>query len=88
VVAHAATGAVDVVFAQTERPVSVVSPNGDDSGPGSADRPWRTISHAARSVPAGALVDIRGGTYVERVVFRVSGAHGKPTTFAAHPVSA
>jgi len=71
--------------ASAARPVFVVAPNGSDSGPGSAERPWRTVSRAARSVPPGAVVDIRAGTYVERVVVKVSGARGKTTTFRAHP---
>ena len=68
-----------------ERPTFAVAPNGNDSGPGSAEQPWRTISKAARSAPPGALVDIRAGTYVERVLVEVSGAPGNPTTFQAHP---
>ena len=66
-------------------PVFVVATSGDDAGPGSAALPWRTISHAARSVPPGARVDIRGGTYRERVLVKVSGSPGDPTIFAAHP---
>jgi hypothetical protein len=67
------------------RAVFVVAPDGDDSAPGTEERPWRTISHAARSAPPGSLVDVRGGTYAERVMVEVSGAPGKPTTFMAHP---
>ena len=36
-------------------------------------------------MPPGAIVDVRAGTYVERVVVEVSGAPGNPTTFQAHP---
>lgn len=79
-----AAAAPDPVASQS-RAVFSVAPGGDDNGPGTVERPWRTISKAARSAPAGALVDVRAGTYVERVVVRVSGAPGNPTTFAAHP---
>jgi Right handed beta helix region len=79
-----ALAGVDAAESQPERPVFVVAPDGDDSGAGSLESPWRTISRAARSVPPGALVDIRGGVYRERVVVQVSGAPGSPTTFAAH----
>src|SRR3954453_6424724 len=69
----------------SERLVQVVAPDGDDAGPGTAERPWRTISKAASSAAPGALVDIRAGTYTERVVVQVSGTAGHPTTFQAHP---
>ena len=77
----AAVGAQDPAL---ERPVFTVAPNGHDGADGSAERPWRTISKAARSVPPGAIVDIRAGTYAERVAIRVSGAPGSPITFRAH----
>ena len=51
-----------------------VAPAGDDSGPGSLERPWRTIQKAADSAPAGATVYIRGGVYREKIVVRVSGS--------------
>ncbi len=44
-----------------------VSPSGLDSNPGTFTQPWRTISKAARTVKAGDVVYIRGGTYVEAV---------------------
>src|SRR5436190_21430765 len=69
----------------TERVVHVVAPDGDDAGPGTAAQPWRTISKAAVSAEPGALVDIRAGTYSERVVVTVSGTAGNPITFRAHP---
>jgi hypothetical protein len=78
-------GAHAVAQPADPRTVLVVAPGGDDEAPGSAERPWRTISHAARAAPPGALVDIRGGTYNERVVVKVSGAAGTPTSFVAHP---
>src|SRR4051794_11941686 len=68
-----------------ERAVFAVAPGGDDAGPGTADQPWRTISKAASSATGGALVDIRAGTYTERVAVKVSGTPGHPTTFRAHP---
>jgi hypothetical protein len=35
--------------------------------------PWRTIQHAADAATAGSTVNIRGGTYEERVTINVSG---------------
>lgn len=67
------------------RPLFVVSPNGDDAGPGTEAQPWRTISKAARSATPGAIVDIRGGTYAEQVSVEVSGEPGRPVTFRERP---
>lgn len=44
-----------------------VSPNGNDSNPGNADLPWRTIQKAANSVNAGDVVVVMAGNYNERV---------------------
>ena len=55
-------------------PACFVSPAGDDSGPGSLEKPWRTIQKAADSAPAGSTVHIRGGVYREKVLVRVSGS--------------
>ncbi len=61
-----------------------VATNGSDANPGTLARPWRTIQKAASTVPAGSTVEIRGGTYHERVVVRVSGAPGAWITFRNH----
>jgi hypothetical protein len=61
-----------------------VARNGSDANPGTQARPWRTIQKSADTVPAGSTVEIRGGTYHERVVVRVSGAPGAWITFRNH----
>jgi parallel beta-helix repeat protein len=61
-----------------------VAPGGDDSGPGSLDRPWRTLAHAAQSAPAGTTVFIRAGTY-EPFVISLAGEAAAPTRFVAYP---
>jgi hypothetical protein len=61
-----------------------VATNGSDANPGTQARPWRTIQKAANTVPPGSTVEIRGGTYHERVVVRVSGAPGAWITFRNH----
>jgi len=58
-----------------------VATNGNDSNPGTQDRPWRTIQKAANSVQAGDTVYVRGGTYNESVHFKRSGQSGNPITF-------
>ncbi len=40
-----------------------VAPYGNDSNPGTIDRPWKTIHQAAYTLKAGEGVLIRGGTY-------------------------
>ena len=47
---------------------------GNDGNPGTADQPWRTIQHAADSVSAGDVVQVRGGIYNEAVFINVSGS--------------
>jgi hypothetical protein len=53
-----------------------VSPNGSDSGSGTLESPWRTIGKAAQTLKAGDTVNIRSGTYNERVVPVNSGNSG------------
>src|SRR5258708_7502566 len=40
-----------------------VALNGSDAAPGTANRPWATINHAAETVIAGDMVVVRGGRY-------------------------
>ncbi|MBT8323598.1 MAG: hypothetical protein KJO94_08970, partial [Eudoraea sp.] len=48
-----------------------VAPNGDDvSGDGSALKPWATITNALDSIPDGATVVVRSGTYSGQVRLR------------------
>jgi hypothetical protein len=60
-----------------------VSPSGSDANPGTLARPWRTLAKAAATIPAGADVAIRGGTYAGFEVRR-GGLPGDPTRFYAH----
>lgn len=60
-----------------------VSPAGDDSHPGTARRPWRSIQKAADTLRAGDQVLIRGGTYGERVTVNHSGGPDGPISFLA-----
>ncbi len=68
-----------------EGPVSWVATDGDDAGPGTRDQPWATLQHAADAVGPGATVIVREGVYEQRVDVGVSGAPGRPITFAAAP---
>src|SRR5258707_10021307 len=41
-----------------------VTLSGNDAGPGTATRPWKTINHAAELARAGDVVVVRRGRYV------------------------
>lgn len=62
-----------------------VSVKGNDSNPGTAAQPFRTISKAAAVVGAGDTVIIHGGTYSEAVRLRSGGTPERPITFKAAP---
>lgn len=52
-----------------------VAPNGDDNGPGTADRPFRTVQHGTDAAGEGDTVTIRGGDYGEAVRLTASGSY-------------
>jgi len=60
-----------------------VSPNGSDSNSGALSSPWRTLQKAANTVPAGATVYLRAGTFAP-FVMRRSGLKSAPITFTAY----
>jgi hypothetical protein len=64
-----------------------VAVNGSDNGPGTADRPWATINHAADQAEAGDMVVVRGGRYVLAAQVRPHNS-GRPDawlTFMGYP---
>src|SRR5262249_52871550 len=64
-----------------------VSLNGDDGGPGTVNRPWATINHAAKQATAGDTVVVRGGRYILSAQIRVQNS-GRPhawITFVGYP---
>jgi hypothetical protein len=67
--------------------VRYVSPSGNDHGPGTLDRPWRTLAHAFNRVFAGQVLFVRGGTYREQVehVRLHLGTAADPITVLAYP---
>ncbi len=72
----------DVRAQQQQSAVFHVAPNGNDAGPGSSERPWRTLQHAADKAGPGARISVHSGTYVGDVLFRVSGKPGAPLVVA------
>jgi hypothetical protein len=65
--------------------VYYVAPTGNDANPGTLDKPWRTIQHAADTLVAGETVYLRAGVYHERVMPQNSGGPGSEITYAAYP---
>jgi hypothetical protein len=63
-----------------------VSTSGDDANPGTLEKPLRTIQHAADTAKPGATVNVRGGTYCQRLTVKVSGdAQQGFITFRSQP---
>ena len=56
-----------------------VSLKGDDNGPGTRSKPWRTIKHGCSRLKAGDTLVIKSGNYgSERVTFANSGTRKAP----------
>jgi parallel beta-helix repeat protein len=64
--------------------VYYVATNGDDSGPGTLQQPWRTIAKANRELRPGDTVYIRSGTYDEIIEPARSGLEGQQITYARY----
>ncbi len=60
-------------------------PKATDEGPGSTERPWKTIGKAAQTVEPADVVRIRDGTYRQRVVIKKGGTAQKPIRFESAP---
>jgi hypothetical protein len=74
----------EIVTAQQN--VFYVASSGDDSNPGTASQPWRTIQNAANTLMSGDTVYIRAGTFNERVLPQNSGSDSDHIiTYAAYP---
>lgn len=79
---------VDALCAAEEDRALVVSqlhPAASDDNPGTADRPFKTISCAARQVQPGDVIQIEDGVYREAVVVEVNGVKERPIMFVAAP---
>ena len=51
-----------------------VDPSGDDSGPGTVDRPFATLDRARAAAVPGTVVNLRAGTYRRSTPFQLSAA--------------
>ena len=73
----------------TENPKKTfyVAVNGKDSNPGTLDKPWATINHAAEVLKAGQTLYIRSGTYriTEQIKTKNSGNENNWIVYASYP---
>ena len=60
-----------------------VAPSGDDTAAGSIEKPLRSITRAAALAKPGDIVNVRGGTYRERVFITSRGTSEKRIVFRA-----
>src|SRR5262245_13745338 len=58
-----------------------VAPTGNDTNPGTMDRPFLTIQKAASTMVAGDTTYVRAGTYRETVIPARSGTATAPINF-------
>ncbi|QDY82696.1 DUF5123 domain-containing protein [Paenibacillus polymyxa] len=62
-----------------------VATSGSDSNAGTSDAPWKTLQHAADTVPPGSKVYVRGGVYKEKLKITRSGSASQgPIVFASY----
>jgi ankyrin repeat protein len=64
-----------------------VAPDGNDSYPGTLERPFRTIIAGVSSAEAGDTIFVRGGVYncTSTINIHKSGGQGKPICLRAYP---
>ena len=74
------------LFLHSEAAEYFVSISGDDSNPGSLEKPWRHVQRAVTVLTPGDVCTIRGGVYNEEVT--ISGLRGtkeSPIMFRSYP---
>lgn len=60
-----------------------VSPNGDDSAPGSKDHPWQTLPYAVAQFKPGMVIYLMAGTYYGPVVIKTKATEHSPVALRA-----
>lgn len=79
-----AAGRCSTVLAATYE-VAPNAPSASDDGPGSSERPWKTLNRAVEGLKAGDTLILRAGTYREGVQVKASGTPVKPIRIIAAP---
>jgi hypothetical protein len=72
-------------LAQSRGQTYYVAPAGNDSSPGTSERPWRSIQRALDRLGPGQRALVRAGTYTEDLVMRRAGSARAPITVVAAP---
>jgi hypothetical protein len=65
--------------------VDQAAPSAANTSPGTEEKPFKTVQHAADVAKPGDTVCVMAGKYDERVKVRAGGAEGKPVAFVARP---
>lgn len=79
------TPTIQIPSPQTPSPDYYVSPSGNDSNPGTVEKPWRTIKKATDTLVAGDTVKILPGTYYEKLTPKNSGTADAYIIYTADP---
>ncbi|MGB2863520.1 MAG: DUF1565 domain-containing protein [Sedimentisphaerales bacterium] len=78
----------DVTVGHTQAAMYVVdqaAPGAADTNPGTEEKPFKTVQHAANAAQPGDTVYVMAGKYDERVNVKSGGSEGKPVAFVAMP---
>ncbi len=65
--------------------VDQAAPDAANTNPGTEEKPFKTVQHAADVARPGDTVFVMAGKYDERVKVRAGGTEGKPVAFVAKP---
>jgi len=65
--------------------VDAAAPAAADTNPGSEQKPFPSVQHAADAAKPGDTVYVMAGRYNERIKVKTSGAEGRPIKFQAMP---
>jgi len=65
--------------------VDQASPGAADTNPGTEEKPFKTVQHAADAARPGDTVCVMAGKYDERVKVKAGGTAGRPVAFVARP---
>ncbi len=82
-------GAIDdVAFGYVRTATYIVNqatPGAADTNPGTEEKPFKTVQHAADTAKPGDTVYVMAGKYDERIKVKAGGIEGKPVAFVAMP---
>src|SRR5262245_37074226 len=67
---------VCAVASQSFAATYYIAPGGLNTNSGNIGSPWATLQHASDVMVAGDTVNVRGGTYSDRLVVSTSGSDG------------